>query len=131
MTPEQYLKRAHQRLHATHVLLEDGAFEDACNRAYYAVFEATRAALAAVGQPVPKTHRGLNTQFHEHVVRAYRENIRDDIGQSLSKLEDIRLMADYMDKPPHPEQARDAFNMAKAFVNAIQSTFLPDTDLMR
>ena len=26
-------------------------FEDACNRAYYAVFEAARAALAAAGQP--------------------------------------------------------------------------------
>ena len=131
MTPEQYLKRAYQRLHATHVLLEDGAFEDACNRAYYAVFEATRAALAAVGQPVPKTHRGLNSQFHAHVVRIHRQYISDDIAQSLSKLEDIRLMADYMDKPPHPEQAQEAFNMAKAFVNAIQSTFLPHIDLKR
>ena len=129
MTPEQYLKRAHQRLHATHVLLEDGAFEDACNRAYYAVFEAARAALAAVGQPIPKSHRGLNSQFHEHVIRTDPQYIVEHIGQSLSKLEDIRLMADYMDKPPHPDQARDAFNMAKVFVAAIQSTFLPDIDL--
>ena len=129
MTPEQYLKRAHQRLHATHVLLEDGAFEDACNRAYYAAFEAARAALAAVGQPIPKTHRGLNSQFHEHVIRTNPQYIGEHIGQSLSKLEDIRLMADYMDKSPHSEQAQDAFNMAKAFVNAIQSTFLPDIDL--
>ena len=55
------------------MLLDAGDADGACNRAYYAMFDAARAALLASGAPfdpeIARTHSGLISAFSdaEHV----------------------------------------------------------------
>jgi len=48
-SPSSYLKKARRALAGARLLLQSGDGDGACNRAYYAMFEATHAALLAVG----------------------------------------------------------------------------------
>jgi uncharacterized protein (UPF0332 family) len=63
MNANEYLHKAERTLAAAQLLLDNGDVEGACNRAYYAMFDAAHAALLASGVSVPetqtRTHRGL------------------------------------------------------------------------
>ena len=97
--------------------LDENEHDAACNRAYYAVFEASHAALSALGVPEPKTNRGLNSQFQNHVVKT---NLVDqDAGGLLSKVEDNRLLADYVEDVIPEHKAREAVDMAVEFVKTV------------
>lgn len=58
-----FLRKAETALGAADLLLKTGDTEGACNRAYYAMFDAARAALLVRGhrtdEASSKTHRGL------------------------------------------------------------------------
>lgn len=118
MTPEQRLGRARDRLREARIQLDNDLYDVACNRAYYAVFEAAQSILAAQGFSRPRTHSGLNSQFHQRIVKSGL--IDQDIGASLSKIEYKRLMADYMDEAVDVGGAREAVEMATKFVAAIE-----------
>ncbi|MYB35687.1 MAG: HEPN domain-containing protein [Gammaproteobacteria bacterium] len=90
-----------------------------CNRAYFAVFEAAHAALVTQAISVPKTHSGLNTQFHQFIVKA--SLIDAAFGQLLSKIERARLVADYTNKPIDAAMGHEIFEMADQFVSGINS----------
>ena len=68
--------KALQACSSARALLDLGDADGACNRAYYAMFDAARATLVAAGAPVPpdigKTHRGVINAFGEHLVKAGR-----------------------------------------------------------
>ena len=119
MTPEQHLQRAVEGLQEARLLLNNGYYRGACNRAYYAVFEAAHAALAAQTIPVPKTHSGLNTQFHQYIVKTGLVDAA--MGQLLSKIERARLVADYTNKPIDAAMGNEIFKMADQFVSGINS----------
>ena len=55
------------------LLLETGDMEGACDRAYYAMFNAARAALIASGSQAPedvaRSHNGLISAFSLHLVK--------------------------------------------------------------
>ncbi len=76
------------------VLLDMGDGDGACNRAYYAMLDTARAALLASGAPVEqevaRTHSGLISAFSLHLV-----NVSVELGKSINKVEDLRLIADY------------------------------------
>ena len=113
------MSRARSRLRQALRCIDDDEYDAACNRAYYAAFEASHAALAAMGHPDPKTHRGLNKQFHHHVVKAGL--IDQDTGGFLSKIEDSRLLADYVEDVIPEHKARETVDMAGEFVEAVES----------
>ncbi len=73
MTPHALLAKASRALASAKLLLASGDVDGACNRAYYAMFDAARAALLTVNAPVPseiaRTHSGLITAFSLHVVK--------------------------------------------------------------
>ena len=73
----------------------------------------------ASGRPNSKTYRGLNKQFHHHVVKAGL--IDQDTGGFLSKIEDNRLLADYVEDVIPEHKARETVDMAGEFVEAIES----------
>lgn len=52
MTSQTFMGKARSALGAASLLLDNGFADDACNRAYYAMFDAARAALLADGAPV-------------------------------------------------------------------------------
>ena len=73
MTPQELLLKANRALESARLLLKSGDVDGACNRAYYAMFDAARAALIATRAPVQaevaRTHSGLIAAFSMHLVK--------------------------------------------------------------
>ena len=119
MTPERRIDRAKERLREARIQLDNDLYDVACNRAYYAAFEAAQSILTTQGFSAPKTHSGLNSQFHQRVIKTGL--IDQDTGASLSKIEYKRRMADYMDEAADVDGAREAVEMATKFVAAVEA----------
>lgn len=56
MTPKDLLIKAEQALKSAQLLVAAGDADGACNRAYYAMFDAARAALLSDGVVAVKGH---------------------------------------------------------------------------
>jgi uncharacterized protein (UPF0332 family) len=64
-----FMRKAVRSLNAARLLLDNGYTDEACSRAYYAMFDAARAALLASSAPVEaevaRTHGGLLSAFSQ------------------------------------------------------------------
>ena len=102
MNVDDLMAKAAQAAESARTLLTSGDADGACNRAYYAMFDAARAALLASAAPVEaevaRTHNGLIAAFSLHLVKTGRVSI--DLGRALNRAEEIRLIADYQGRPP-------------------------------
>jgi len=125
VTPARYLAKADRALDSARLLLADGDIEGACNRAYYAMFDAAHAALMlsnVVTDPAEtRTHSGLIGAFGKHLVKTCR--IPADLGRVLNQVERMRLLADYTGEDIEPERARWVVDQAGQFVGAIKNAF--------
>ena len=76
MNQVELMAKARRAVLSAKVLLDAGDADGACNRAYYAMFDAARAALIASGAPVEaelaRTHNGLISAFSLHLVKTGR-----------------------------------------------------------
>ncbi len=121
------MEKAIRAAASAQVLLDVGDADGACNRAYYAMFDAARAALLASGAPVApevaKTHNGLIAAFSLHLVKTGRVPVA--LGKSLNRAEELRLVADYKGDPIEVEEAAWAVAQARGFVQAMRDTFMP------
>ena len=119
------MRKAEAALTSARVLLSTGDADGACNRAYYAMFDAAHAALRAAKIELPespiKTHSGLVAMFGLHLVRA--NQLAAEHGVALNKVQNLRELADYSGDPVTLENATWAVAQAEAFVNAIRETF--------
>ena len=124
-TPANYLRKAQRTLKTAQSLLAQDDTEGACNRAYYAMFDAALAALWAVGAQetgtVVKTHSGLIALFGQALVKSGR--LDPALGRALAHVQKVRLLADYTADAPPKEDAEDAVAQAEAFVAAIEASF--------
>lgn len=122
MNPDELMRKASRAIASAKVLLELGDVEGACNRAYYAMFDASRAALiwfgATVEPTVAKTHSGLISAFSLHLVKSGKLPIT--LGKALNQVHRIRLIADYTGDEVAPEAARLAVSQAEHFVDTIR-----------
>ena len=127
MSAQDLLAKAIQAATSAKVLLDTGDADGACNRAYYAMYDAARAALLASGSPVEpeiaKTHSGQIAAFSLHLVKAGRVSV--ELGKTLNKAEELRLMADYKGDQVEKEDAAWAVAQAQTFVHAMQTAFMP------
>ena len=125
MNEQDLMAKAQRALTSARTLLADGDNDGACNRAYYAMFDAARAALLACKAPVPpevaKTHSGLISAFSLHLVKTGSFPV--ELGKSFNKAEDLRLIADYKGDPLEEADARWVVEQAGEFVGAIQDRF--------
>lgn len=107
MKAEGLMAKARQAVVSARVLLDTGDADGACNRAYYAMFDAARAALLASHAPVEpgiaRTHSSLISTFSLHLVKTGRVPV--ELGKALNKVEDLRLVADYKGDPIENEEA--------------------------
>lgn len=121
MTPQELLLKANRALQSARLLLASGDVDGACNRAYYAMFDAARAALIATRAPVQaevaRTHSGLIAAFSMHLVKPGL--IAVEHGRSLNKVEDLRLIADYKGDPVSADKATWALEQSVKFVAVI------------
>lgn len=126
-TPDTLMGKADRACRSARVLLDLGDVDGACNRAYYAMFDAARAALQAsaarVTPDIGKTHRGLINAFSEHLIK--HGPVSKAMGRLLKRAEEIRLIADYRADSVEPSDAREIVEQAETFVAAMRATFLP------
>jgi uncharacterized protein (UPF0332 family) len=123
---EALMVKADRACLSARALLKLGDVDGACNRAYYAVFDAARAALLASGAPVrhdvAKTHQGLINAFSEHLVKNGR--VPRDVGRLLKRAEEARLVADYNACSVELGDASEMVEQAETFVAAMRAGFM-------
>jgi len=130
---EGFMAQADRALVSAGLLLEAGDTNGACNRAYYAMFDAARAALVAIGAPVSarvaKTHSGLIMAFGLHLVKT--GSVDAKIGKLMSRALDTRLTADYDGDSIGGDQANQLIADARVFVATIRALLdtLPESPL--
>lgn len=114
--------RATRAAASARILLDAGDVSGACNRAYYSMFDAARAALigsgAQVHSDVGRTHGGLIAAFSLHLVKTGRIPI--EYGRALNKVAEIRLIADYTEDEVTVDTATWAVEQAAEFVEAVK-----------
>ena len=114
------MAKASRAVASAKLLLDAGDVDGACNRAYYAMFDAAHAALLWPGTDVNpaaiKTHRGLVAAFGEHLVKTAR--LTADLGKALNQVE----LADYTGEEVDADKARWAVEQAEAFVGTVRQT---------
>lgn len=96
--PVTYRSRARQALETARLLHDYGDQIAAANRAYYAIFDAMRAALTELSDVDPrliKTHNGTLRVFELNFVKTGR--LDRSVSRSIRKVEDLRLTADYIE----------------------------------
>ncbi|SFU34477.1 Uncharacterized protein, contains HEPN domain, UPF0332 family [Nitrosomonas eutropha] len=105
-------------------LLNLGDVDGATNRAYYAMFDAARAALLASGAPVEsnigRTHSGLIGAFSNFLVK--NGPVSKEVGRLLNRAHEIRLVADYKGDSVEPADAREIVEQAEIFVTSYHYT---------
>jgi uncharacterized protein (UPF0332 family) len=123
LTAAELLARAERAATSAKLLFDAGDLGGASNRAYYAMFDAARAALLAANVPAKseaiKTHSGLIAAFSLHLVKP--GIIPAQHGKSLRQVDQIRLVADYSDEEVDNDTAASAIGQANNFVEAIGS----------
>ena len=119
MKAADLLAKAAQAATSAKLLLDAGDPDGACNRAYYAMFDAARAVLVATGQDVGKTHRGVLNAFSGRLVKDGA--IPKETGRLLKHAEAIRYAADYGGASVELGDARKMVEQAETFIAAVQA----------
>lgn len=122
MNPIDLMDKASKASASAKLLLDSGDVDGACNRAYYAMFDAARAALiwsaAPVEPAVAKTHSGLISAFSLHLVKTGRLPV--ELGKALNRAAEIRLVADYSGDEVTAEKALWVIEHAAAFIETVR-----------
>ncbi len=114
MTDTRLRDKAKRALEAAKRALANQDTETAADRAYYAAYYAAWAMLDAKGLPRPRTHHGLIAEFSKHFVKD--GPLTPEQGAVLSRLENLRLAADYTLEPVPYTDAERAVREAEAFM---------------
>jgi len=126
MAPKALLERADQSAKSARLLLEHGDTGGATSRAYYAMFDAARAALVATGHELPKTHRGLISAFSLHLVKGGLISI--EYSRDLNQAEQLRLIADYIGDPIERPTASEMIARAERFVAVVRERLVSNQE---
>lgn len=125
MKPADLISKAVRALASAKLLVEAGDVDGACNRAYYAMFDAARAALLLSDAPAEmaeaKTHSGLISAFSLHLVKTKQFPI--ELGKALNRAAEIRLVADYTGDEVTMDKARWVTEQAILFVGEVEKRF--------
>ena len=120
--PAELLVKALRALTSARLLAQDGDLDGACNRSYYAMFDAARSVLmqqdAKLDPQFSKTHSGLMALFNERLVKP--GHVSRDIGRLLKRAEELRVLADYTLSELTLEEVTDLIDSAEEFVVAMR-----------
>ncbi|MBK8119242.1 MAG: HEPN domain-containing protein [Sulfuritalea sp.] len=121
------MDKASKAAASARLLLDSGDADGACYRAYYAMFDAARAALiwsvAAVEPTVAKTHGGLIAAFSLHLVKTGRLPV--ELGKALNRAAEIRLVADYSGEEVTVEKAQWLIENSAVFIETVRQELGP------
>ena len=127
LTPLDLIIKAERASASAIALLNLGDVDGASNRAYYAMFDAARAAILSINLPdrpdIGKTHRGTLSAFSEHFVKT--GVVSRDLGVLLKHAETFRYVADYEGGSVEPKDAQDIVQQSQIFVSALRLMLFP------
>jgi uncharacterized protein (UPF0332 family) len=117
------MAKAERALASASLLLDAGDdAAGACNRAYYAMFDAARAALSTTASDdeadAIRTHHGLIAAFGLRLVKPGL--LPRALGRLLNRGEEARLLADYTGAAIERADAEELIVEASTFVDAIR-----------
>ena len=118
MIADGLMHKAERACASAKVLSKEGDADGACNRAYYAIFDAARAALESKGIEASKTHSGVITAFSQHFVQ--NGPIPKEIGRLFKQAETRRYIADYENEPVDAADANKMIEDAEIFIGAVR-----------
>ncbi|WP_434718222.1 HEPN domain-containing protein [Paraburkholderia sp. A1BS-2L] len=125
-TQKDFMAKASRALEEARVLLQAEGYEGACNRAYYAMFDAAHAALLGSGvmDKPPATHSGLIAAFGLKLVNTGA--IQPESGRALRQVESLRGIADYGVEAITADKARWAVSQAEDFICVVRQLLSQD-----
>lgn len=130
VSPGVLMSKAVRACSSARTLLDLGDLDGACNRAYYAMFDAARAALLVAASSklldAAKTHSGVISAFGLHLVK--NEGIDKEFGRMLKRAEETRIVADYTGDSIEMADAQALVEQSTLFVTAMRSRFVPELD---
>ena len=116
------LDRADETIRESKLLAQEGFYNAAANRLYYACFYASLALLAANAIPTT-THAGVKTMLGLHFVS--KGVLASSHGKTFSRLFEIRHSGDYDDFVYCDKEMTDEYTpKAEAFISAIKDLLL-------
>lgn len=122
MKSEDLMAKAVQAVASAKTLLDIGDADGACNRAYYAMFDAARAGLLASGEDIGKTHKGVLNAFSDRLVK--NGPLPKEMGRLLKHAETFRYVADYTGDPVELSDAQAMVEQAEILVAAIRAELM-------
>jgi len=114
------LDKAEKHLKAAKLLKENGYYEDALSRAYYAVFSSSSAVLTLLGHSA-RSHEGLRRMFGLYVIN--QGLLPRKYGKILSNLYEKREAGDY--EVPfmyEPEDVEESIKEAEDFITTVKTS---------
>jgi uncharacterized protein (UPF0332 family) len=118
------VRKSHRALRSARIILDDGDFDGAANRAYYGMFNIARAVLLTAGVPedgLPATHQELVAAFRQYAVQSGQ--IDRELAGALSRAENLRFQADYKGADTDAKAAAESVKRAENFVNTLARMF--------
>jgi uncharacterized protein (UPF0332 family) len=126
LSPQCLMHKAENALASATLLHEAGDVDGACNRAYYAMFDAAKAVLLAtvptIDPQIGKTHNGLIAAFGLHMVKTGLVSI--ELGRALNRAQSIRQIADYTGDMIEPEDVDKLLTQACEFVFLLKTRWV-------
>jgi uncharacterized protein (UPF0332 family) len=111
------IEKARRYLRSAELLIEDGDYDSAVSRSYYAMFYSAEAALLKKDMTF-SSHRGVISAFGQYFVKTGIFDKR--MGRSLNVIFDERQLGDYESNFSISEDnARHTLETAQEFVNQI------------
>jgi len=112
------MEKAIKRLRVAQKLLQDGEYEDAVSRAYYAMYHAAKAALATINVS-PKTHEEVVSEFGKRFM--LRRTFPKELGKTLADAKAARETYEYsVTATTEKTEAETIISNARKFVEAIK-----------
>jgi len=113
------LDKAQECVQTAQRCLQEGWYNSAVNRAYYAMFHTARAALAAVALDRPQwSHGGLHATFATEMVRRRKQYPLSCVHALMEAME-LRHIADYSDVQISRRQATRTVRAAADFLTRV------------
>ena len=118
------VRKSERAIRSARLSLQNGDPDSAVNRAYYAMFNMSRAALLNLGVSegdLPRTHRGVSEAFRQYAVLPGR--IEPGLASALTRAENLRLRADYTATEIPADAAGHILEEAERYVRAVEHAF--------
>lgn len=118
------VRKSGRALRIARLALNAGDNDSAVNRSYYAMFDIVRAALLRAGvaeDRLPRTHSGVIEAFRTHAVQSGQ--VDRELGAELSRVESLRIKADYTGTEIELDEAAEVVRKAEGFVQTVERVF--------